>query len=335
MLVTLMTSRSLQISKRVIELKVNLRKIVEEIRAYKGFTRKSHIWDLARIFNVKCKFDDAGWFAVGNQKIVASTDGITEDLMKADPWLAGSLSVLVNVNDVVAKGAKPIGYMANISSSSPATRKKIIQGVKYGVDKYQLKTMKFHTNPDSSYTSIDASVLGVAKRVIPSSNAKPGDSLVVSTDLNGSFGKRGWVRFFDSTTKKPKRYIRKHVEAMIKIADRKLAHASRDVSAPGIVGSIAMLCESSSVGARVRVTDIPKPEGIDISKWIISYPACSFIISTDKPDTCVNIFREHGFEASSVGEVTEDKKIILSSSEESEIFIDFKKESVFGVKRKK
>jgi len=319
----------------VVTLKSKLQKIVEEIRGYKGFTRKSHIWDLAKIFNVECKFDDAGWFSVGDQKIVASTDGITEGLTKADPWLAGSLSVLVNVNDVVVKGAMPVGYMANVASSSSITRRKITQGMKYGVNKYQLKTMKFHTNPDSSYSSVDASVIGVAKRVIPSSKATPGDKLVVSVDLDGSFGKKSWVRFFDSTTGKSKKDLRKRIEALIKISNMKLAHASRDVSAPGIVGSIAMLCESSAVGAKIKISDIPKPEEISVSTWLTSYPACSFIVSTDKPDACINIFKEHGFEASDVGKVTKNKKIILFSSDESEVFIDLAKESVFGVKKRK
>ena len=315
-------------------LKSKLRKIVEEIRGYRGFTRKSHIWDLAKIFNVKCKFDDAGWFSVGNQKVVASTDGIIEGLTKVDPWLAGSLSVLVNVNDVVAKGAMPIGYMANIASPSPVTRRKIIQGMKYGVDKYQLKTMKFHTNPDSSYSSVDASVIGVARRVIPSSKATPGDRLVVAADLDGSFGKRSWVRFFDSTTGKTKKDLRKRIEALMKISNMKLAHASRDVSAPGIIGSTAMLCESSAVGAKIKISDVPKPEESNVSRWLTSYPACSFVVSTSKPDACINIFKKHGFEASNVGEVTKSEKIILFSGDESEVFIDLSKDSVFGVKKR-
>ncbi len=310
-----------------------LQKIVKEVKSYRGFTRKACVWELAKIFDAKCKFDDAGWFEVEDYKIVVTSDGITEELTKDDPWLAGFYSVLVNVNDVVAKGAKPVGYIAVISSNSQKIRKKIVEGIKVAINKYELKVLKIHTHPDSTYDSVDAGLVGVAKKVIPSSTASPGNKLVLAIDLEGGFRKKGWVRCFDSVVDKPADKLKKLLEAMVKAAEEDLVTASRDISSPGFLGSIAMFCESSGVGVWIDIEKIPKPANADWLFWLTSYPSLSFLVSTDKPGECLTLFRSHGYTADVIGEVTKNKRIVLSYHNEEEVFLDLSKESVFGVER--
>lgn len=310
-----------------------LQKIVRETKSYRGFTRKACVWELAKIFDVECRFDDAGWFEVENYKIVVTSDGITEDLTKDDPWLAGFYSVLVNVNDVAAKGAKPVGYIAIISSNSQETRKKIVRGIKVAVDKYELKVLKIHTHPDSTYDSVDAGLVGVAKKIVPSSTASSGNKLILAVDLEGNFRRKGWVRCFDSVVDKPADKLKKLLEAMVKVAEKDLATASRDISSPGFLGSVAMFCESSGVGAWINIEKIPKPAGVDWFFWLTSYPSLSFLVSTDKPERCLTLFRHHGYATNIIGEVTENKRIVLGYGGEEEVFLDLTKESVFGVKR--
>ena len=315
------------------EAKTFLKRVVEEVKGYRGFTRKACIWDLAKIFNVECRFDDAGWFKVGNHRIVATSDGIAEELTRDDPWLAGFYSVLVNVNDVVAKGAKPVGYIAIISSNSPDVRRKIVEGIKEAIEKYRLKILKLHTHPDSTYDSVDAGLVGVAKKVISSNTAKPKEKLVLVIDMDGDFRKKGWVRCFDTVVNKSANRLRKLLGAIWKAAEKSLVTSSRDISSPGFLGSIAMLCESSRVGAKIDVEKIPKPSNVDWLFWLTSYPSLSFIFSTKKPEKCLAFFRRYGYEANIVGEVTKNKKIVLGYRGEEETLLDLNRESVFGVKR--
>jgi len=310
-----------------------LTRIVKEIREYRGFTRKSFIAELARIFDVDCKFDDAGWFEAGREKIVVTTDGIAEEFVKEDPWSAGYYSVVVNVNDVVAKGAKPVGYVSVISSNSQENLRKMVEGIKSAIDKYGLKVLKFHTQPDSTYNSVDAAVVGVAKNIIPSSSASPNDKLLLAVDMDGYFGSRGWVRFFDSTRDKSSNDVWKLIDGMITISEKRLANASRDISTPGFIGSIAMLCESSCVGARIQLNRIPKPKDVDLLLWLTSYPSSSFIVSTTKSNECRKILQNHGYKTEIVGEITKDKKIVLIYKGKNKVFLDLEKESIFGMKR--
>jgi selenophosphate synthetase-related protein len=308
-------------------------KMIQDLKEYQGFSRKAHIRELVRIVAPQCNFDDAGWFDIGDLKIVVSTDGIAEELTAVDPWSAGYFSVLVNVNDIVAKGARPIGYTGVVSSSSRKIRIQIVKGVKAALRKYELRILKFHTNPSSTYNSIDAAVIGVAKNVIPSSTAIPGDDVIVALDLDGLCMEKGWVKYFESSRKKSSGEVKKKIDAMITIAEKQLATASRDISAPGIVGTIAMLCESSCVGAVIDLEKIPKPKNVDMDIWLRSYPSFGFIVATSSPKECCDIFAKYGYRADVVGELTNDDKLTVKFKGEAAVFLDFKRESVFGMKR--
>ena len=308
---------------------MELSDLVSRLRSYKGLTRKSCIGALAKLFSADCKYEDAGWFRVGEEYVVVSSDGIAEDLVREDPFLAGFYSVLVSVNDVVAKGARPIGYAGTIASSSHSIRVEVVKGLREALRLYGLALFKMHTHPDTTYDAVDGCVVGVAKKVIPSSTAKPGQKIVFAIDLNGSRRFKGWVYCFDTVHGKSPEQVKRLIDAMISIAEKGLASASRDISAPGMLGSLAMLCESSGVGAVVRLDLIPMPLDADLELWLKSYPSFGFILTTDNPQECVRTLREHGYVASVVGEITSDKRVVVELGPSRGVFIDLNKESVF------
>jgi hypothetical protein len=312
--------------------KAILTQLLETIRSFKGITRKSALGELLPILGENI-YDDAGVLEIGETKIVVSTDGIVEDLVREDPWLAGFYSVVVNVNDVVAKGARPLGYTSVLSSSSKETRRKVVQGIRKGIEKYNLKFLKGHTHPDTSFDAIDAAVVGTAKNVLSSATAKSGDKLIVAIDLNGEFGVKGWVRTFDSVQTKPSKEILTRLEGLTRIADKRLATACRDISGPGVIGTIAMLCESSRVGCEINLGAIPKPSNVNLKEWLLTYPSMGFVFSTNQPEKCLQILKEHRLTASVVGDVTKEKMIQISYRGHREAFMDLNRESVFGLKK--
>ncbi len=307
--------------------------LLDELRQFKGITRKSALGELLPILGENV-YDDAGVLEIGDVKVVVSDDCIVEGLVKDDPWLAGFYSVVVNVNDVVAKGARPLGYAHVLSSSSPSVRRQIVNGIKHGIEKYGLKFLKGHTHPDTSYDAVDASVIGASrKNILSSANAKPSDAIIVAIDLDGNFGSRSWVKTFDSVMFKKREQVLTRLEAIIQVAQKKLAHACRDISGPGVVGTIAMLCESSRVGASVTIENIPKPESIAMQDWLMTYPSTGFVLATSKPQECINLLSEHGLEAAEVGTITRIPTIKLSYKNHAATFMNLEKESVFGFKK--
>jgi selenophosphate synthetase-related protein len=306
--------------------------LVAKLKNFEGLTRKAALGDILEIFDEK-RYDDAGFLDVGDLKVVVSCDGIVEKLVKNAPSLAGYYSVLVNVNDIVAKGARPLGFVSIVSSSSSEIRRKLSEGIKEGLEKYGLILLKGHLHPDTSYDAVDATVIGVAHNILPSTDAKIGDSLMVAVDLMGKRDSKSWLRTFDSTTMKSNQEILDRLNSMIEIANRQLAHAARDISGPGIIGTTAMLCESSRVGAKIDLGKIPKPDYISLEEWLMTYPGMGFVVSTNQPMKCLYLFQRVGLSAATIGEITSDREIWLSHGGREELFFDLKRQSVFGVAR--
>ena len=306
--------------------------LLNVLRQFKGITRKSALGELLPILEENV-YDDAGALEIGDVKVVVSADGIVDSLVRDDPWLAGFYSVVVNVNDVIAKGARPLGYVHVLSSSSPRTRRLIVEGIKQVIDKYGLKFLKGHTHPDTSYDAIDSAVIGVAHNFLSSATAKPGDNIIVAVDLEGSPSLKGWVKTFDSVLFKTREQVLTRLDAIIQLAEKNLVHACRDISAPGIVGTIAMLCESSHVGASVTLDNMPKPEDLSMQEWLMTYPTTGFVLTADKPQECIKLLRKHGLTAEIIGMISEKRTIQISHLGQVETFFDLEKESIFGLKK--
>lgn len=308
-----------------------LSRVLSIAREYKGFTRKIDIGEIVETIG-GCDLDDAGILEMGGRYIVVSTDGITEDLVKSDPWFAGYYSVLVNINDVLIKGGRPLGYVNVISSPNRETRLAIAKGIRAGLEKFGLKLLKGHTHPDSTYEAVDAAVIGEARRIARGTTAHEGDLLAVAVDLAGTFGVKGWVRCFDSTVKKTKAEITQIMDSVIGVIEGGRVTASRDISAPGLLGTLAMLCEASGVGAEIDLSLIPTPKGTSLDDWLISYPAMGYIMGIRSKDALQPLERA-GFEVSIAGRFTSQRKIVARLGRESGIFLDMDKESIFGFSR--
>lgn len=304
--------------------------LVAKLRSFDGLTRKAALGEILEIFEEK-SYDDAGFLDFGDFKIVVSCDGIVENFVKNEPFLAGYYSVLVNVNDVVAKGARPLGIVSIISSSSSKVRRKVAEGIKEGLKKYAIRLLKGHLHPDTSYDAVDAAAIGVAHSILPSTDAKAGDSLIVAVDLDGKYSSKGWLKTFDSTTMKSNREVSHRLNSMIEIAEKKLAHAARDISGPSVVGTIAMLCESSKVGAEIDLEKVPKPNDMHLEEWLMTYPGIGFVISTKQPTECLDLLQHSKLSAATVGKFTPKREIWLSYGKRQELFFDLKRQSVFGV----
>jgi len=237
------------------------------------------------------------------------------------------------VNDIVAKGARPLGFVSIISSSSSKIRRKVSEGIKEGSKKYGMRLLKGHLHPDTSYDAVDAAAVGVARNILPSTNAETGDSLLIAVDLVGKYSSKGWLKTFDSTTMKSSQEVLHRLNSMIEIAERKLAHAARDISGPGIIGTTAMLCESSKVGAKIDLEKVPKPRDVCLEEWLMTYPGIGFVISTRQPMECLLLLQRSGLSTALVGEITSNREIWLSHKKRQELFFDLRRHSVFGVTR--
>ena len=327
---------------------MDLNTIVDSIKEFEGVTRKKPIKKITQIldevYNISGKVvlsfgDDASAIDIGNGKLLLlAADGMWGKLMEADPRWAGYCSVLVNVNDIAAMGGQPVAMVNVLAISNEEIANQVMKGIKEGVKKFGIPMVGGHVHPDTPYDALDVSIAGIIDKgdEITSCDAKVGDKVIVGIDLDG----RQHPKFklnWDTTTHKTPELVRAQIMAMNEIAKKHLVTAGKDISNPGILGTLGMLLEASDVGTRVDLDKIPRNASVDWIEWLKLYPGAGFVLTAeeDRVDECIKILGEVNITSAVVGEIITDKKLYLSHNNEEKIVFDFEKDDIMGVKEKK
>jgi selenophosphate synthetase-related protein len=134
-----------------------------------------------------------------------------------------------------------------------------------------------HSNLHSPYPALAAAVLGRARRLLTSFDARPGDDLVVAVDLRGRMHPRH--AFWNASDDAPPARLRADYALLPRIAEEGMATAAKDISMGGIAGTALMLCEASGVGATLRLEAIPRPGDVPWSRWLQAFPSYGFLLA--------------------------------------------------------
>jgi hypothetical protein len=179
---------------------------------------------------------------------------------------------------------------------------------------------------------IDVAILGVAARdaVIYSHTACVGDVIIIAIDLHGRIHPSCALNW-DSVTMKSSELVRAQVDVLGQLAREHLVTAGKDISNPGIIGTLGMLLEVSGKGALIDLDLIPKPDlkshAMTFEQWIRCYPGMGFVL-TARPEYVKEIARKFsgvGMTAQVIG--------IVDASRELRISYDGEDASVFDISR--
>jgi len=273
--------------------------------------------------------EDAAVIKCGREILLMAADGIMEDLVEKDPHWAGYCAVLVNINDIAAMGGFPIAMVNVLSCSDEKNREQIVAGMKEACDKFMVPMVGGHLHPDTSYSAVDVAILGKTdrSRLVLSSGASEGDLVMFAIDLDGHFTK-GVPYSWDTTTKKSREAIKRQLRIMNRVAP--YLTAGKDISNPGALGSLGMLLEASSKGAKIDVKCIPIPMKVDLVQWLTAYQGCGFVL-TVKPgrDQVVkNEFARADITAQVCGMVTKEPVLELEMDGSHEVLFDFRHDTL-------
>ncbi|MBR6037899.1 MAG: methanogenesis marker 2 protein [Candidatus Methanomethylophilaceae archaeon] len=314
--------------------------MAEAIRSFPGVTRKNKIHEVVDLFPTSgfpqvhaAEGEDAAALDVGDQFILFAADGIMESLMVADPYMAGYFAVLVNVNDIAAMGGRPLGMVDVMSMGGRGEPGEIIRGMQEGVRKFGVPIVGGHTHPDCDYDAIDISIVGrVAKdAVLLSSTAREGDDVVFVIDTEGYY-QDNLPYAYITTVGRSDEMVRAQMEAAAAVGERHLAHACKDMSNPGHIGTLGMMLESSGKGALVDVRRIPIPDGVDPIRWALTYQGCGFVFSCppECSDEVISLFSEVGCEGAVVGKVDGTRRLRITDGIDTATVFDFSTDIITG-----
>lgn len=227
---------------------------------------------------------DPGAFGLEDDCALITPAADTELVLKTDPvaegvhFLAGDApqdiawkALAVNVSDLAAKGATPLGYLMALSFPQAPTgtwMSGFVDGLRAAQARFGCHLIGGDTDRRPGPLTISITIVGSVPRgtMVPRGGARPGDALFVS----GTIGDAGlglaiarqtvlaktWGLSQAEAEDLGRRYRRPEPRLALAGALRQYASAAMDVS-DGLVKDLDRLLRASGVAGRLRAGDVP------------------------------------------------------------------------------
>ncbi|MDP9646514.1 sll0787 family AIR synthase-like protein [Paraburkholderia caledonica] len=321
---------------------MSLHGLVERLRESRGFRHKTDIAgvvaslasrlpngtrDLAQAVAVG---DDCAAIADGGGYLLFAIEGLVSDFVETMPWFAGYSSVMVNISDVYAMGGRPLAVVDALWSDGLESAEQILAGMAAASSAYGVPVVGGHSNTRSAEPQLAVSILGRARALLSSFNARPGDSLVMAVDLRGRF--EDPYPFWNASVGAPAERLRDDLELLPQLAESGLCDAAKDISMAGVLGTSLMLLECSGVGARIDLDAIPRPDGVDFERWLSAFPSYGFLLSVrdEHVDEVRACFAQRGLACATIGSVDASREVVLTQQGDSALLWNFRESAFIG-----
>jgi AIR synthase-related protein len=249
--------------------------------------------------------DDAAAIADGEGYLLLAAEGMMESFVSRDPWFAGYCAVMVNVSDIAAMGGRPTAILDVLwtPDASPLARE-IWAGLQAASRAYSVPIVGGHTArlPPDRTPLLAAAVAGRARKLITSFDARPGDVLLMAVDLRASYRGEGTL-FWNASTDAPAPRLRGDLALLPALAEDGLVAAGKDISNGGVLGTLAMLLATSRCAATLDIDALPRPPGVDLERWLLSFPSYGYLLAVapEKARAVIDRFAAREIACAAVG----------------------------------
>jgi AIR synthase-related protein len=266
--------------------------------------------------------DDCAAIPDGEGYSLFAIEGLLDEFVRAEPWFAGYCAVMVNLSDVAAMGGRPTAVVDAIWTAGGASAATILAGMRAAADAYGVPIVGGHTNLRSDGDRLAVAVLGRARRLLTSFDARPGDALLMAVDLRGAYHEP--YSYWNASTGAPPERLRADLEILPELAENGLCAAAKDISMGGVLGTLLMLLECSGIGATVELDRLPLPPGVPLERWLQTFPSFGYLLSVPPAhaETVVRSFGEREITCARIGTCTERRTLEVALGAEGETFWD-------------
>lgn len=258
-----------------------------------------------------------------------AAEGMRPELVALDPWFAGFCSVMVNLSDIAAMGGRPWAVV-DVLFMGTGENERVLEGMRDASELFGVPVVGGHTARVAGPSFLSVAVVGQAQKLISSHAARAGQTLLMAVDLRGSF--RGTGGAFNAATTASAQQLRANLAVLPELAEAGLVGAGKDISMAGTCGSLAMLLETSRVGATLDLDAIPAPPGVDPLRWLTAFPSFGFVLSVE-PAAVSAIgarFDAVGVVCVPVGTVDDSRQLKLRAGGDERVYLDLAARSLTG-----
>ncbi|MEK7883759.1 sll0787 family AIR synthase-like protein [Methyloversatilis sp. NSM2] len=305
---------------------MSLAELTDALRGSPGFAHKRDISDVMTVLGRALPggvADMAQAVAVGDDCaaipdpsgegwLLFAIEGLVEEFVARMPWFAGYCGLMVNVSDICAMGGRPIAVVDALWSDGADSSEPVLDGLAAASARYGVPIVGGHSNHRAARGQLAVAVLGRARKLITSFDAQPDDDLILAVDLRGAFEEP--YPYWNASTRAPAERLRGDIEILPRLAEDGLCDAGKDVSMAGAIGSALMLLECSGVGAQIDLDTVPRPEGVPLLRWLLSFPSFGYVLSV-RPQQRLRVlerFAARGIAAARIGRVTASPEVWLT-----------------------
>lgn len=216
--------------------------------------------------------DDAAFLPPHADGLVATADALVAGVhfFQDDPPAAIAQKALrVNLSDLAAKGATPLGFLLSLALPDHWTNDWLdafAEGLAEDVARFACPLLGGDTVRTPGPLTLSIAALGRSPQggFVPRAGARPGDAIYVSGDIGDAalgLALRLDQRLADALSPEARdhllgRYLLPEPRLNLAPLLRAQAVAAMDLS-DGLAGDLSKLCRASKVGARVELSSVP------------------------------------------------------------------------------
>jgi AIR synthase-related protein len=260
-----------------------LSQLVSALGQSRALRAKQDIQPVARLLS-RCagdirNGDDAAVLPDRDGYTLIAAEGMLPSFVQAEPWFAGFCAVMTNVSDIAAMGGRPRALVdVFFATHDDVHTADVLEGLAAGAEKFAVPLVGGHTARSAEAPYLSAAIVGRAKRLITSFDARPGDVVIACIDLRGEF--RGDSLNFDAVSCADAQQVRAQLELLPELAEAELVHAGKDISMAGLVGTLLMLIETSGCAATLDLAAVPAPASALTQplRWLSAFPSFGYLL---------------------------------------------------------
>ena len=162
---------------------------------------------------------------VPSTDVIAACDAILPSMVERDPEWAGWCSVLVNINDLTAMGATPVGLLDAVGAPTRGQLTRVIRGLSDAAKAWQTPVLGGHTQVGVP-ASLSVTALGRTDHPVAAAGGQVGDVVSLTVDLGGGWRPGYHGTQWDSTSSRSSTELMK----MARFISETRPAAAKDVS---------------------------------------------------------------------------------------------------------
>lgn len=291
---------------------VELEALAGAVRTAPGLLAKRDLELVARL-GADIDGDDAALIPHGDEQIVVCGEAIAPGFVASDPRAAGAAAVVTNVSDVRAMGGRPLAIVDMLVSPDREHAEAVLDGLRRASELLGVPIAGGHLTLGHA-PALSASCTGVVRVPLRASAARPGDVLLAAFSLEGRYLDATGT-FFSSLADRPAERLRTDGDALVEVAEQRLCHAARDVSMPGVAGSLLQMIDVAGCGAVLDVERLPRPEGAALERWLLTFPSFGFLLAApaEAAEAACAVFTERGLACAPCGRFEDGHALRLAA----------------------